>query len=54
MMRGEGKERCGQDGGGTGLCMVRYVSEQAGATKCTVRAAVEMSITVICRAIVAP
>ena len=44
----------GEDGGGGTLYVAVAVSEQAGATKRTIRVAVERTITGICRAIVAP
>ena len=53
MMRGGGKGRFGGGGRGVALCMLRCVSEQAGATKPTIRVAVKTSITSICHAIVA-
>ena len=53
MMRGGGRGDVGEDRCRAGLCMLRRVSEQAGATKHTIHVAVETSITRVCRAIAA-
>ena len=53
MMRGGGKGDVGEDRRRAGFCMFRGISEQAGATKHTIRVAIETSITRVCRAIAA-